>query len=121
MLTRSLIALAVAVLAISVPMARSDAGVVVEGQADCGLWVKARTGGTAGYLEHYLIGLLNGMVMGTGIEFWRAGGVPVSRDQVFLWTDNYCRGEPLSDVVRGAVLLMNERTGNAWASFHARR
>jgi hypothetical protein len=119
MLTRSLIALAVAVLAISV--SRADAGVVIEGQVDCGLWVKARTGGSAGYLEHYLIGLLNGMVMGTGIEFWRAGGVPVSREQVFLWMDNYCRSEPLSYVTGGAVLLMDERTGNAWASFHARR
>jgi hypothetical protein len=120
MLRRSLSALAPAILAISVSLTKSDAQVVIEGQLDCGMWVEARTEGRAPYLEHYLVGLLNGMAYGTNIEFWYAGGVLVSQEQVFLWMDNYCRREPLSHVITGATVLMNERTGNAWASFHAR-
>jgi hypothetical protein len=90
-------------------------GVVMEGTLDCGMWVKARNHRTADNLEHYLVGLLNGMVLGSAIEFWRAGGTKVSREQIFLWMDNYCRSTPLSDVIVGAVALMNERTHNAWA------
>ncbi len=52
--------------------------------------------------------------MGTGIEFWYANGSKVSRDQVYLWMDNFCRQRPLSQVVEGSVMLMNERTGDAW-------
>jgi hypothetical protein len=42
------------------------------------------------------------------------GRAPVSREQVFLWMDSYCRGKPLSLVKTGAVALLNERTGNAF-------
>jgi hypothetical protein len=120
MLRRSLTALAAAVLAISAPIATATQPfITIEGQVDCGQWIKGETEGLALALEHYLIGLLNGMVMGARIEFWHAGGVAVSREQVFLWMDNYCRREPFSDPVAGATVLMKERTGDAWTSFHA--
>lgn len=86
-------------------------GFVVEGLLDCGAWVKSRTEGKSAIFEGYLVGFMNGLVLGSGTEFWRATGAKVSQDQVFLWMDNYCREHPLADVVKGAIDLMNERTG----------
>ncbi len=84
------------------------------GMVDCGLWVKARKQGTALALENYLVGLMNGMAVASSIEFWNAGGIPVSQEQVFLWMDKYCEHLPLSNVLAGSSDLMNERTGNAY-------
>ena len=67
------------------------------------MWVKARTAQRSSNLEGFLQGLLNGLALGGGIEFWRAGGGSVSPEQVFLWMDNYCRGAPLSDITRGSM------------------
>ncbi len=83
-----------------------------EGDVDCGTWVSARSGKTASNLEHYLQGLLNGMAIGSGIEFWTAGGVAITAEQAFLWTDNYCRSTPLSTITIGATVLFKERTGH---------
>lgn len=88
------------------------------GRVDCGKWTEARTAKRANSVESFLQGLLNGMVMGSGIEFWQAGGIDVTPVQVFLWMDKYCRDKPLSDVFVGAVVLVNERTGNAWSRHH---
>lgn len=62
--------------------------------------------------EGYLLGLLDGLSLGTWTEFWRAGGTKISHKQVFLWMDEYCRDEPLSDVTAGALLLYKERVGH---------
>jgi hypothetical protein len=91
----------------------SPQGITVEGVVDCGKWVEARKQGRAVALEHYLIGLLNGLALGSNVDFWRAGGIKLSSEQTFLWMDNYCQREPLSDPVTGAIALMKERTGNA--------
>lgn len=99
---------------VPVPHIAAAQGIYVEGRQDCALWVEARKKDTAVALEHYLVGLLNGLSLGSGIEFWHAQGVPVSRDQVFLWMDNYCQGQPLSTAVAGAIEIINERTNNAW-------
>src|SRR5262245_38533676 len=54
----------------------------VEGLPDCGSWVQARTAGKASVLESHLLGMLNGAAIGTHLEFWLAGGIPVNREQV---------------------------------------
>jgi hypothetical protein len=87
--------------------------ITVEGWIDCGKWVEARKQERAVALEHYLIGLLNGLALGSYVDFWRAGGIKLSSEQAFLWMDNYCQREPLSDPVTGAIALMKEQTGNA--------
>jgi len=92
----------------------------IRGSVDCGKWIEGRSQKTSKLLEAHLQGTLNGMPPGSSIEFWRAGGVEMSTAQVFLWMDKYCRENPLSDTVDGAIKLMNERTGNAWAR-HAQR
>lgn len=86
-------------------------GVIVEGGLDCGEWVEARTKSTSGHIEHYLLGLMNGLALGHGVEFWRADGTKISRKAVYLWMDGYCRQNPLSHVVTGAVSLYMERSG----------
>jgi hypothetical protein len=89
-------------------------GIVTEGRLDCGLWVKARSDRRAETLEHYFLGLMNGLAVGTRVEFWRADGQKISREQVYLWMDNYCRQTPLSSVIEGAIKLMNERTKSTY-------
>jgi hypothetical protein len=116
MFHRGLVIFAAAALAIGLPNGKSahaQPGLTIEGSADCGDWINARARNQSVTLEHYLLGLLNGMVMGSSIEFWRAGGTKVSREQVYLWMDNYCRSSPLSSPLDGAVSLINERTGRA--------
>ena len=88
-------------------------GITLEGSIDCGLWVQARTEHHAEALEHYVIGFLNGLAVAARIDFWRAGP-RISREQVYLWMDNYCRNTPLSGPIQGAIALINERTGGAW-------
>jgi hypothetical protein len=90
-------------------------GIWVEGPVDCGLWVKARKHeGAAIAFEDYLVGLMNGLALGSYIDFWHAGGIPVSQEQVFLWMDKYCERLPLSNITVGSTELMNERTGDAF-------
>lgn len=108
-------AFAVATVMVSTSVAKpAFAQVWLEGSIDCGDWISARTATEAGYLEHYLLGLINGMAISSGIEFWHAGGVIVSREQAFLWIDRYCRDSPLSNPIAGAMALIEERTGKPW-------
>ena len=85
-------------------------GIVVEGTVDCGEWITARSNNTAVPLEHYLLGLLNGLALGRQDEFWRADGrSKPSREAIYLWMDKYCRDNPLSNPVSGAFVLFDER------------
>src|SRR5262245_26977825 len=85
--------------------------VYIEGTVDCGDWIKARGEQRASYLEHYLIGLLNGLSLGHEVEFWRADGRMLSRDAVYAWMDNYCQKNPLEDIVTATVQLYKEWSG----------
>ena len=87
----------------------------VEGILDCGLWIAARKTNDAAALEHFLLGLLNGISLGSNVEFWRARGLPISREQAYLWMDGYCAKNPLKEVYEGAFALMSERTGGAYS------
>ena len=88
---------------------QGDGVAYISGNADCGMWLKARSEGRAAALEHYLVGFLDGMVMGMIIEFWRIGDDTISRDQVFFWMDKFCRDKPLGKVSWGAWRLFGER------------
>ena len=101
--------------ALNVVEGASAAQVYLGGKVDCGMWIDARSKRQALALEHYLLGLLNGMVMGSGIEFWRAKGIEVSREQVNLWMDFFCRSQPLKSIEQGAPMLYDERTDGAWS------
>ena len=86
--------------------------IMIEGLVDCGNWLTARQAKTSPYLEHYLIGLINGLALGRNMEIWNANGVKVSREQLFFWMDKYCQKNPLSYVVTGSLEFSDERTNH---------
>lgn len=86
----------------------------MQGQSDCGTWIKARNSNTSRIIEAYFLGLINGLALGSGVEFWNADANEINREQTYLWADKYCRENPLSTTIGAAVGLMNERTGGAY-------
>jgi len=88
----------------------AHAAVVIEGVVNCAEWTDGRASHTAENLEHYTLGLLNGLALGRGKEFWRARGSKFSPQQAYLWMDNYCRANPHNQVMTGAGELYKERT-----------
>lgn len=89
-------------------------GVLIDGKLDCGDWVEARNSQRSQIYEGVLVGLLNGMALGSGVEIWEGRGIRMSRTQAFLWMDNYCRTNPLNVVTAGAVALANEKSNGAY-------
>lgn len=89
-------------------------GVLNDGKLDCGDWVEARNAQRSQIYEGVLVGLLNGMALGSGVEIWEGRGIRMSRTQAFLWMDNYCRTNPLDIVTAGAVALANEKSNGAY-------
>ena len=86
----------------------------VEASEDCGEWLKARKLKRSSPYEAHLVGLLSGMAIGRMIDIWKAQGSPMSKDQAYLWMDQYCQSNPLSKVVIGAEELANERTNGEY-------
>lgn len=91
------------------PMAHAK-DIYVQGKLDCGMWIESRSSNTSAALEHYLVGLLNGLSLGSGVDFWKSRAGEISQDQAFLWMDKYCRDTPLSNPIKGAFSLMNLQT-----------
>ena len=90
---------------------QASKGIVTKGILDCGLWLDARRGNNAISLEHYLVGLINGLALGRGIEIWYAKGIEVNERQLHYWMDSYCARNPMRGVLEGAVEFTKERTG----------
>jgi hypothetical protein len=89
-------------------------GLYIEGGVDCASWLQARAQPSSGMaFESYVLGTLNGLTMGVGLDFWRADGNLITRQQAYLWVDNYCRANPLSNVLSATLALFKERTGTA--------
>jgi hypothetical protein len=86
--------------------------ITFRGIADCGQWVKARSLGTAGYLETGVIGFINGTSNGSGIDVWYGNGSKMSDDAAFLFVDNYCQKNPLDSIWSAAAALANANTNN---------
>lgn len=80
---------------------------------DCGSWIQARESrnAEAAAWEFLVVGMLNGMSMGSAEDFWKATGLDISDDQAFLWVDKYCRENPLNSVILAVIGLFRERTG----------
>ena len=86
----------------------------IEGQLDCGKWLDARKRNSASVLEHYIIGTVNGVTIGSGLEIWSAGGIRTTRSQLYYWMDAYCTKNPLNDVFPGVIEFVDEKTKGAW-------
>ena len=81
---------------------------------DCSTWSTSRAEKKYQVVEAFVHGMITGMAVGADIEFWKAGGKEIKPPDVFLWMDKYCATNPESSGYAGAVVLINERTGNAW-------
>jgi len=90
---------------------------VAGGSTECALWVESRAARDSEVLEHFVIGCLNGLSLGTGKEFWQANAVPISRQYVFAAIDDYCRANPSGMIVAGSIQLFNNRTRPLPANF----
>lgn len=86
----------------------------VETPEDCGEWLKARKLKRSSPHEARLVGLLSGMAIGRMTDIWKAQGNPMTREQAYLWMDQYCRSNIRSRVVIGAEELANERTNGEY-------
>ena len=110
-----LLGLAIFVTTFLPPHSLAQDAAYLDGIIDCGEWVSARKAGRRALgFELYLLGMPNGMSFGgrSGVmtEFWRANGIAISRESVFLWMDNYCVANPLEQMNGGAIKLFRERT-----------
>jgi hypothetical protein len=85
--------------------------VYVEGDIDCGDWLAARRDKRAVAFEHFVLGFLNGISVGTDTEFWHADGRRLSRDSVYFWIDNYCRTHSVNPLITAVTTLFKERSG----------
>ena len=90
---------------------------IAGGSTECALWVESRAARNSEVLEHFVIGCLNGLSLGTGKEFWQAKSVPISRRSVFAAMDDYCRTNPSGMIVAGTIQLFNNRTRPLPANF----
>src|SRR5438874_1411308 len=73
--------------------------VYIEGLSDCGDWLSSRQNRSASALEHFVLGMLNGMAMGTDAEYWRADGRAISRDAAYFSVDRYCSEHPTDALI----------------------
>lgn len=88
----------------------------IRGFASCGQWVterdreRQRQGPTAQGLVYqaWLIGYLSGLASGTGKEVIK----DFDDQSIFLWTDNYCRANPLRRTFEAADELYHKSAGN---------
>ncbi len=105
--------LLIALLAMANTVNAQD-GVWIEGVFDCGLWAKARKANSSVALEHLLIGTVNGMAWGSGVDLWRTQRGLVTRDQLYLWMDGWCLKHPLESVFAGLFDFANQQTNGAY-------
>ena len=88
-------------------------GVWVEDGWTCASWAEARTAKAARPLEQHLVGVLNGVSLATGKDFWH-GGTRIDSRQAFFWMDKFCAENPLAYLLTGAFNLVTERLGEDW-------
>jgi len=86
----------------------------MQGYIDCGTWYQARNDKRSGILEASIQGFVNGAAIGSEIEIWQSNGVKTSPQTLFLYVDNYCKSNPLSNAYEASIAFINEKTNNAF-------
>lgn len=83
------------------------AGFTMWGESDCGRWVsESQTNPT---LKAWLLGYLSGLgVIYSDIYGDDLMGKIKSSTQIYLWIDNYCQKNPLSNVGGAGAMLFKE-------------
>jgi hypothetical protein len=87
------------------------------GKVDCGSWLNARKADSSKNIESYVLGLVDGMALGSMKNIRRGlNGISVNREQLFFWMDEWCRKNPLGTTSQGAFVFADERTGGAYGN-----
>jgi hypothetical protein len=78
----------------------------VRGASSCGDWVAEREKKSIGTFgnESWLVGYLSGIATVTNTSFFKG----TDNASLFLWMDNYCKANPLSDISDGGSKLYLE-------------
>jgi hypothetical protein len=88
-------------------------GQTVFGVRDCGQWIARKDGAGARGIQQDRAWLA-GYMTGLNVEyyFYRNNLDPLAKinsvSQIFLWMDNYCKKNPLSNLGAGGVELLDE-------------
>lgn len=84
----------------------SASALTVRGSRSCGNWVQDRTlGDHAGLPSRlWLLGYLSGVVAHSGKDVLKNA----DNASIYLWMDNYCKANPLSDISDGGSVLFLE-------------
>jgi hypothetical protein len=85
-------------------------GIFIQGNIDCGMWIEARSKRMAITFEHFIVGMVNGLAVGSELDIWRGKGIAVTQEQYFYWMDGYCKNKPLNSVLQGVNDFANEMT-----------
>jgi hypothetical protein len=93
----------------------ASAQVLMQGAIDCGRWINARTTNQSVAFEHYILGHINGMSLGSEVSIWGQQNISVSKEQTYLWFDKYCRDNPLRQVVEGSIKFADEMTNGLYS------
>lgn len=81
------------------------------GHSNCAEWLKPGSQSSDFGNKFWLSGYLSGINLGLYLDKQRPAFdffENVSSEQIFLWMDNYCRANPLSNVVDGTGTLFRE-------------
>jgi hypothetical protein len=111
---RSAVLAAGILLAMSLPAAADIRELVPPGPSDgliarhldytCERWTAARRAGAATIFQEYVIGVLDGLSFGTGLDFWTAF-------TEWQWLDKYCEQNPRERLLDGAITMFKNQTG----------
>lgn len=76
------------------------------GVPSCGSWVEGRSaeGWPQVVNKFWLNGYVSGIALDSGIDFLKN----TDNNSVFLWVDNYCKANPLSDLHEAGYWLVVE-------------
>jgi hypothetical protein len=96
--------------------------IVVRGNIDCAQWLEARQAKTSAAYEGFVVGVVDGLSAGSGVSLWdNQQGFSISNDQAFLWSDEYCRKNPLKHVFEGLTVFANEVSQGSFGQHVTRR
>ena len=89
-------------------------GVMVEYNYSCADWSNAQSEDfTMGVAKGWLVGMINGLGLGSNNDFWSTGS-GLEPKQMFFWMDQYCDRNPLEYALSGIYKVMQERLGRGW-------
>jgi hypothetical protein len=97
--------------------ARTPSPVVLNVGPSCAEWLETRQAPYSiyeGYNEGFIVGVLNGMSIASGVSLWRNPQGPLRHEQVYYWVDEYCRKYSLNDLMMALVAFAQEVSQGAY-------